>query len=417
MTNLAPVTFTPEPSGRVQLARTGSGFWHPDHPKAFSIDKELIALLLHNTQLRKRPVRMDFMHYANGRDGMPIEQLGAAGCIDPEDITLEPWTEPSSGAQGFGLFAPNSWTEAGWCAVKDGIDEISPVIAWEFKLTEDAIDPETGETIPAGTMIGPTITGVSLVDRGFFWMDKVKLYSEVAGRPRASLYQETAMALPLEKLQTLIAQLIKAGFTQEEAAPILSAAMTAEAKKEEMKPADPAMPAKEATPAPAAPAVLAARLPNNTNAVTTKTLADLWADAKKAAKPSDGAATQAYSEQFAELDARISRIEASHDELMLSDLERQGLLRNIPDARRLYKEAPAYFAEQVAKVTPLTSASPAGAARPSGLRAIVNNVGLSAEDKFAQDVKAYREEQGAKGRKISQQQAIEEVEQAQKARS
>jgi hypothetical protein len=416
MSSLSPVTFTPEPSGRVQLARTGSGFWRHNHGAAFAIDKELLAQMLYNTQLRKRPVRMDFMHYANGKEGMPIEALGAAGCIDPADITLEPWTEPSTGAAGFGLFAPNSWKEAGWKAVQDGVDEISPVIAWEFVLSEDAIDPATGEVIPAGTMIGPTITGVSLVDRGFFWMDKVQLYSE-AGSTRASLYQETVMALALEKLQTLIAQLIKTGFTQEEAAPILAAAMAAESKKEEPKPADPAMPAKEAASAPAAPAVLAARMPNTTAAATTKTLAELWTEAKKAAKPTDGVNPQAYSEQLAELDTRLSRIEASHDELMLSDLERQGLLRNIPDARRLYKEAPAYFAEQVAKVTPLTGASPAGAAKASGLRAIANNAGLSAEDKFAQEVKLYREDCAAKGRKITQQQAIEEVEAAQKARS
>lgn len=197
--------------------------------------------------------------------------------------------------------------------------------------------------------------------------------------------------------------------------------MSGETGEAPEKPADAATPATPEMPMaekPAVPAVLAARInpPRPATPAQATTLAELWQRAKANTTPEVGAptGTQSYGERFDSVEARLSRLEASHDELMISDLERQGLLVNIADPRKLYREAPAYFMEQVAKATPLNNPSPAAAAKPSGLRAIAKNVGLSEEDKFALDVKAYREAQTKLGRKIDQQTAIEEVEAAQK---
>lgn len=411
MTASHPVVFPVESSGRIQLARTGTGFWRRDHPKRFAIDQALLSLMLCNTQLRKRPLRMDFMHYANASQSMPVEALGEAGCVDPADIVMIEWVEPATETRGWGLFAPSSFTAAGRCAIEAGVDEISPVIDWQYSLPEDVTDPETGETIPAGTMVGPCIIGLSLVDRGFFWMDKVKLYSEGGAQPHASLYQEYPMAqLTTDQLIKTLQALQKAGLADDQIMQMVgidveeAAAITDGPKAE--TPAAPEMPM-----AAAVPAVLAARV---TAPAKPSTLSEVWAQVKKAAPTAQTpTGTQNFSEQLTAFGERLARIEASHDELMISDLERQGLLTGITDPRKLYREAPAYFAELVAKATPLTAPSPAAAGRPGGLRVIAKAAGLSEEDKFAVEVKAYREGQAKAGRKIDQQTAIEEYEQAQ----
>jgi hypothetical protein len=223
-----PVTYKVEPTGRVQLARTGSGFWRRDHGAPFSVDEGALRLLLRNTQIRRRPIRVDFMHWANCDLGDELGDYAAAGELNPFLLQVEAWLEPATQAPGFGIFGPGAWTPAGWSSIAAGIDEISPVIDWAFVLPEDT--PEA----PAGTVLGPTIIGASLVDRGFFWMDKVRLYSE---RPQGGsyLYQEQAMADQtydmMERIKAIMDALQKAGVDEGEALVMLEGYMKRQQEK------------------------------------------------------------------------------------------------------------------------------------------------------------------------------------------
>jgi hypothetical protein len=413
-----PVTFTAKASGRVQFARTGSGFYRRDHGKPFSIDEDLLRLLLRNTQIRRRPIRIDFMHWANCDLGEELGDYGKAGEADPAVLEIAPWVEPTTGAAGFGIFGPAAWTEAGEAGVEAGIDEISPVIDWAYTLPEDT--PE----FPAGTVIGPTIIGASLVDRGFFWMDKVRLYSERLGEG-AFLYQEFTMQFSLEKISALITALQSAGFTDEEAQDVFAKMMggsapaapapEANAEDEEKKKAgvtvaaDP-KPAAKPAPAPAKPA--ATPIPALMAALGTK----------PAAAPVPAAQVQGYAEIDGKVEAlrgEVGELTAAFRSLLLRELDREGRLVGIPDPARLMAEAPAYFSELISQKAPLAQASPA----PAGgnpLRVVAAagaQVGEVDAEQFARDVKAFREGELKKGRKLTQAQAIDELERQRKGQA
>jgi hypothetical protein len=445
-----PVTFTAKASGRVQFARTGSGFYRRDHGKPFSIDEDLLRLLLRNTQIRRRPIRIDFMHWANCDLGEELGDYGKAGEADPAVLEIAPWVEPTTGAAGFGIFGPAAWTEAGEAGVEAGIDEISPVIDWAYTLPEDT--PE----FPAGTVIGPTIIGASLVDRGFFWMDKVRLYSERLGEG-AFLYQEFTMQFSLEKISALITALQSAGFTDEEAQDVFAKMMggsapaapapEANAEDEEKKKAE-AMQAAAAAPtaafraplhipgakapAPAAPAGVtvaadpkpaAKPAPAPAKPAATPIPALMAAlGTKPAAAPVPAAQVQGYAEIDGKVEAlrgEVGELTAAFRSLLLRELDREGRLVGIPDPARLMAEAPAYFSELISQKAPLAQASPA----PAGgnpLRVVAAagaQVGEVDAEQFARDVKAFREGELKKGRKLTQAQAIDELERQRKGQA
>ena len=105
---IGAVTFQRLATGEIQMLRTGRGFWRWDHGAAFAIDKALLAKILYNTQLRARPLRLDFMHWANGDQGEGLSSLMKAGEVDPKQIYMAPWKDPATGVREWGLFAPAS---------------------------------------------------------------------------------------------------------------------------------------------------------------------------------------------------------------------------------------------------------------------------------------------------------------------
>lgn len=170
------------PYGKVQFLRTGSGFWRQDHGAPFAIDRNLLKLILKNTQIRSRPLRGDFMHWTDLSAGQPA-QYRACGYANPADLFIGKWTDPQVATQEFGIFGPVAWTEESALLISKGLNQISPVIDWQYTLRHD-----TGTHV-AGTFLGPTIVKFALVDEGFFWMDSIRLYKEHESRA-SFLYRE-----------------------------------------------------------------------------------------------------------------------------------------------------------------------------------------------------------------------------------
>ncbi len=429
------VTFKPLATGQIQILRTGTGFWRWDHGAAFAIDKALLARILKNTQLRSRPLRMDFMHWANGDQGEGLGDLMKAGDVDPKTIVMTPWKDPQTGAKEFGLFCPVVWTTLGADAAYRGLDEISPVIEWEYQLPFSVVDA-SGAVIPAGTMLGPTITGLSLVDQGFFWMNKVRTYSAHGARQRASLYQEySAMILAPDQLSAFIDWATGEGW-DEALINAMIAAATSEAAPEPTPEAAPEMAADNPA---AASAVMAARKAL-TAACTTgnqqkiiaaqKVLAATVAKTKKPATNNHplaqllAAANKARSQAmitaapgaskagaaYADLEAQLVAQKTITDQLMMKELEREGLLTGIDDPMELYSAAPDYFMKKVqGNVSLLGANSPAPGAR-SPLREVSGGDDGEGE-RTHRAVTAYRAEQVKAGRKnITYQAALAEWE-------
>ncbi len=437
------VTFKPLATGQIQILRTGSGFWRWDHGERFSIDKPLLLRIFKNTLIRGRPLRMDFMHWANGDGSDEIAQLLKAAEVDPTWIYCASWKAPNTGTKEWGLFCPAVWTTKGANAAYGGLDEISPVIEWEYKLPFDSIDPTTGAVVPAGTFLGPTITGLSLVDQGFFWMDKVRTYSAHGARQRASLYQEyTAMILNPEQLANFLTWATGEGW-EESVINAMVAAATAEAAADEEPEVAPAP--DMAAAAPEASAEVMAAHASLTTACATRNptkilaarkayaaalskakkpslarhpLADLLASATKVrsktvARPQpQGSQTAHYSD----IEEQLRAQKEITDTLMMKELEREGLLTGIDEPMELYRQAPDYFMKKVkGNVSLVGSASPVGSGR-SGLREL-KAVGDDEGEADHKAISAYRDQQFKAGRKLSYEQALHEWESASKKKT
>lgn len=443
----AAVIFKALATGQIQILRTGSGFWRWDHGAAFSIDKALLAKILRNTQLRSRPLRVDFMHWSNGDQADDLDELMKAGEVDPRQIYLAPWRDPATGAKESGLFCPVTWTGVGADAAYNGLDEISPVIEWEYVLPFTVTTPE-GVTIPAGTFLGPTITGISLVDQGFFWMDKVRTYHASHGaRLLASLYQESTMILTPVQLASLIAWMATEGIDDATQALVIGELTSNDADDQLIvDPAPGTLPAAAdplaAAEVMAARAAFVAACAGKKPALIASTQAAYTAAISKAKKPATpkpgghplaqllAAATTARQKAatpavaplpappgatgvatYAALEEQLTAQKAITDQLMFAELNREGLLVGIDDPMELYRQAPDYFYQRVQKnVTLAGSGTPAPSGR-SGLREVKAAAGDDDEDRVHRAVTAYRAEQVKAGRKdIKYEQALLEWE-------
>ena len=170
--SLAQEAFPCVPYGKSQFLRTGSGFWRQDHGAPFAIDKPLLKLIYKNTLIRARPLRGDFMHWTNEKGINQPAMLRPCGWANPADLFIGRWQDPQRGTPELGIFGPVAWEDEGALLVNKGLNQISPVIDWQYTLRHDS-----GE-YKAGTYLGPCITKFALVDEGFFWMDAVRLYKE-----------------------------------------------------------------------------------------------------------------------------------------------------------------------------------------------------------------------------------------------
>jgi hypothetical protein len=175
--------FPCEPYGTAQFLRTGSGFWRADHGEPFAIDVKLLKLIFKNTQTRCRPLRGDYMHWTDLQAGQP-GMYRPAGQVDPADLYIGKWKDPITRQPALGIFGPVAWEQEAASLIQKGLNQISPVIDWQYTLRHDT------PTAPAGTYLGPTIIKFALVDEGFFWMDAVRLYKENESRPPSFLYRE-----------------------------------------------------------------------------------------------------------------------------------------------------------------------------------------------------------------------------------
>ncbi len=175
--------FPCEPYGTAQFLRTGSGFWRQDHGEPFAIDVKLLKLIFKNTQLRGRPLRGDYMHWTNLEAAQP-GMYRPCGWVDPADLYISKWRDPMTKEAALGIFGPVAWEQEGATLIQKGLNQISPVIDWQYTLRHDT------PTAPAGTYLGPTIIKFALVDEGFFWMDAVRLYKGNESRAPSFIYRE-----------------------------------------------------------------------------------------------------------------------------------------------------------------------------------------------------------------------------------
>lgn len=180
---LAVEAFPCTPYGRAQFLRTGTGFWRKDHGEAFAIDKPLLKLIYRNTLIRSRPIRGDFMHWSDLAEAN-ASQYRPAGWAKPSDLALSKWRDPQTGLAETGIFGPVAWENEAAVLIQKGLNQISPVIDWQYTLRHDVAG------YAAGTYLGPTIIKFALVDEGFFWMDAVRLYKENETPSPSFLYRE-----------------------------------------------------------------------------------------------------------------------------------------------------------------------------------------------------------------------------------
>lgn len=440
------------PNGEVQLLRTGVGFWRPDHAAPFSVDRACLELVVKNTQLRGRPLRVNLMHWPLLGDGPShgVEDYRAAGWIDPAHLRVQPWTA-EDGEQGYGIFAVISWTpEAHELIRTKKLTQFSPEIAWDYVLQQSR------GGVAAGTRVGPTLVGGALCDLGFFWMNDVTAYRAQPLGTR--LYKEQKMKLAPEKIQAMIQALTDEGFSEEEIAGILEATMSAPAAE----PAAPAEPALDAATAEPTLGLMAARFPvlrsllspaqqgtqapargqQNVQASRTPQAA-----APAPAQPAPGAPVQSpapgsvlselqrvllapaptpnlqtaqptgYSAQLEELTRGMSELSEVVSLLVYRAAEQDGRHAGFDQqtSLRLFREAPQLYADLVAGRSSLRSgASPQGAAAQQrrGLSFQQQQTQAAGEDddqQFARRVSAYRDSQAKAGRRLTQAQAIEEV--------
>ncbi len=445
MNTLLPVAYRVQTSGLVQILRTGPGFWRADHGH-FAIDEALLRQILANTQLAARPLRVDYMHWSNAGHGSGLFDLvKAAADVDPQSIQVLPWVEPETGAEGWGLFAPVEWTGEARSAIYAGIDQISPVIDWGHHLAADVPGAK------AGTRIGATIVGISLVDEGFFRMDPVRLYQRGTVVPTSfALYQEVDLKLKHAQLMQVLQALQDSGvddatidavleaiqggapaapapapeYPEPAAAPLdelpmpaarlvpvpgaRAAATTAASRT--ASPAPAATPAAAAAPAPA-PVPVPARNP-------LATVASLLAASRPA--PASTPAAAAAPASSPELEARLTEVRGQIGELtetvrhlLVAQLRADGRLAGIEDPEGLIREAPAYFAQRVSEIKPLTGTAPLGSGRSpiAAVREAAKPKGEGAEEEaFARKVSAYQAAQAKLGRPISYRVALSEVE-------
>lgn len=445
-----PVAYRlPGVSGLVQILRTGSGFWRGDHG-FFSIDEALLRQILANTQTVGRPIRVDFMHWANAGRASGLEHLAkAAEPVDPRDLVCLPWVEPETGAEGWGIFAPINWTWEARHAISEGVDQISPVIDWAHHLSASVPGVE------AGTFLGATILGISLVDEGFFQMDPVRLYQKGTTVPGSEpLYQEhEEMKLTPAQLKALLQALEDGGIDEETQTAILDAISAGAAQEPvapeypEDQPADPSqvMPARRpAVPVPGAkqparpaPAQTAASRPAPRPAAPAPVsvparsplsalVASLQAQAQRPAAPAPVPSPAAPApEAYSRLEARLEEVSAQLNEqaelgrfLLVATLRGEGRLAGIEDPEQLLREAPAYFAKLVNGTPPVVGAAPAGrgGSALAAARADAKS-GDDDEEKFAKEVLAYQEAQAKAGRVIQYRVALSEVEANRKQRT
>jgi hypothetical protein len=180
---LEQACFPCEPYGRAQFLRTGSGFWRKDHGEPFAIDKNLLKMIFKNTQIRGRDLRCDYMHWTD-QDSQHAEQFVPAGWARPCDLYIAKFTDQLTRQPEFGIFGPVAWEDKGAVLIQRGLNQISPVIDWQYTLRHDT------PTHPAGTYLGPTITKFALVDEGFFWMEAIRLYKDNESAAPSFLYRE-----------------------------------------------------------------------------------------------------------------------------------------------------------------------------------------------------------------------------------
>ncbi len=436
MSALLPVAYRLSgASGLVQILRTGSGFWRSDHGH-FAIDEALLRQILANTQTVGRPLRVDYMHWANAGfgDGL-FDLVKAAQDVDPADLLILPWIEPETGAEGWGIFAPVEWTGEARAAIHAGVDQISPVIDWAHHLSADV------PGVKAGTRLGPTIVGISLVDEGFFRMDPVQLYQRGTVFPTSfALFQEVSLKLKHAQLLQVLQALQDAGLDDATIDAVVEAMQGSAAAPAPEYPEPsagdrdpPLMPASRVVPVPGAkastaklaaarPAAAAAPAPapapvpvpaRNPLAAVASLLA-----ASRPAPTSTPAAAAAPASS--DLEARLAEVRESLGEvtetvrhLLVAQLRSDGRLAGIEDPEALLREAPAYFAQRVSGKEAVTTPAPLGSGRsPLGaVREAAKLTGEGAEEEaFARKVSAYQEAQAKAGRVISYRVALAEVE-------
>ena len=315
------------------------------------------------------------------------------------------------------------------------------MIEWEYTLPFSVTGPD-GTVIPAGTFLGPTITGLSLVDQGFFWMNKVRTYSSHGATFWVGLYQETtAMTLTPEQLAAFITWATDQGW-EEPTINAMIAAATAEAAAEAATETAPEMAAGD----PAANAqVMAAR---TALAVACKTgvatkiqaaqrayaaalakvgkrpgpigsskhpLAALLASATQArAKAPQTPTTASSSAAYSALEDQLRAQKEITDQLMMKELDREGLLVGIDDPMELYSAAPDYFMKKVSANVSLVGAKSPSSSGRSGLREVSQGDDEGEKDHVA--IQAYRAQQVKLGRKLTYTQAMNEWEDAHDAK-
>jgi len=361
---LTPIGFRAEATGRVQLMRTGSGFWRSDHGAPFTIDKKLLSTIVRNTQMRARPLRGDYMHWSN-MDRENIEDYRPSGYIDPMSLTIEPWRSPE-GTKEAGIFAPVVWTPEAKALLDTGVNQISPVIDWSHRLRWDTRDA------PAGTLIGPTITRWALCDEGFFWMDPARYYHST-GAPEGFLYSEVLM-LTLEELEAMIVSLKDAGTDPAKILSMIKALLNG-SEDVVAAPTDPGADA-SATPgmtasAPegqgAPPVTMAARLYDMLRGAQPNRATPPARPASTPAAPSNfslndlsAAITGAVASAIAPIDQRLQGLEIAQSVALFSQAEASGLHGDLDSetAMMLFVNSPQAYQSFIAKRQPLVGSTP-----------------------------------------------------------
>jgi hypothetical protein len=147
-------------------------------------------------------------------------------------------------------------------------------------------------------------------------------------------------------------------------------------------------------------------------AAATTARAKVTQTAAPAVTHASNAPAPAASASYAAIEAQLQAQKQITDQLMMKELDREGLLVGIEDPMSLYSAAPEYFMKRVEKNVSLAgSASPATSGR-SGLRAVSQAAGQSDDegDLIHAKVSAYRNEQDKTGRRLSYAQALVEWE-------